>query len=181
VVAALRVFLAVAPPHEVRLALVDQLGSYSIPGRLIPPDNWHITLRFLGEVDEVACERYVAAIDQSDLGGDFLVRIDHLGAFPKPSKATVIWAGITRGQEHLFQLAEIADERALDAGIAGEERPFRPHLTLSRVRPQTSATDLVDEAEIDVGWRVSRVVLFRTLSGRGTVRYEPLETFSLSR
>jgi 2'-5' RNA ligase len=97
------------------------------------------------------------------------------------SKATVIWAGITRGQEHLFQLAEIADERALDAGIAGEERPFRPHLTLSRVRPQASATDLVDEAELDVGWRVSQLVLFRTLPGRGTVRYEPLEMFSLSR
>lgn len=178
--AVLRVFLAISPPHEVRLALIDQTSHLPIPGRLIPPDNWHITLRFLGEVDEVACERYVAAIDQSDLGPDFPLRIDHLGAFPKPSKATVVWAGVDRGQHRLFQLAEIADERAMDVGIVGEERPFRPHLTLSRVRPQVSVTDLMDE-ELEVTWRVDELVLFRTLPGRGTVRYEPLETFSLSR
>jgi 2'-5' RNA ligase len=180
VVAVLRVFLAVSPPHEVRLALLDQISHLPIPGRLVPPDNWHITLRFLGEVDEVACERYTAAVDQSDLGSDFPMRIDHLGAFPKPSKATVVWAGIDRGQQRLFQLAEVADERAMDVGIVGEERPFRPHLTLSRVRPQVSVTDLIDE-ELDVAWRVDGLVLFRTLPGRGTVRYEPLETFSLSR
>lgn len=179
-VAVLRVFLAVSPPHEVRLALVDQISHLPIPGRLIPPDNWHITLRFLGEIDEVACERYAAAIDQSDLGTDFPLRIDHLGAFPKPSKATVVWAGIDRGQQRLFQLAEVADERAMDVGVVGEERPFRPHLTLSRVRPQASVTDLMDE-ELDVAWRVDGLVMFRTLPGRGTVHYEPLETFSLSR
>jgi 2'-5' RNA ligase len=179
VVAVLRVFLAVSPPHEVRLALIDQISHLSIPGRLVPPDNWHITLRFLGEVDEVACERYTAAVDQSDLGSDFPMRIDHLGAFPKPSKATVVWAGIDRGQQRLFQLAEVADERAMDVGIVGE-RPVRPHLTLSRVRPQVSVTDLIDE-ELDVAWRVDGLVLFRTLPGRGTVRYEPLEMFSLSR
>ncbi len=178
--AVLRSFLAVSPPHEVRLALIDQISHLSIPGRLISPDNWHITLRFLGDIDEVACERYVAAIDQSELGTDFPMRIDHLGAFPKPSKANVVWAGIDRGQQRLFELAEIADERAQDVGIVGEERPFRPHLTLSRVRPQVSVTDLMDE-ELDVAWRVDGLVLFRTLPGRGTVHYEPLETFSLSR
>ncbi len=178
--AALRVFLAVSPPLEVRLALIDQISHLLIPGRLIPPHNWHITLRFLGDVDEVACERYVAAIDQSELGSGFPMRIDHLGAFPKPSKATVVWAGIDRGQQRLFELAELADERARDVGIVGEERPFRPHLTLSRVRPQVSVTDLMEE-ELDVGWRVDGIVLFRTLPGRGTVHYEPLEAFSLSR
>jgi 2'-5' RNA ligase len=174
------VFLAVSPPDEVRLALIGQISHLPIPGRLVPPDNWHITLRFLGEVDEVASERYAAAIDQSDLGLDFPMQIDHLGAFPKPSKATVVWAGIDRGQQRLFQLAEVADERAMDVGIVGEERPFRPHLTLSRVRPQVSVTDLIDE-ELDVAWRVDGLVLFRTLPARGTVRYEPLEMFSLSR
>lgn len=178
--APLRVFLAVAPPQEVRLALIDQTSHLQIPGRLIPPDNWHITLRFLGEIDELACDRYVSAVDQSDLGRDFPVRIDHLGAFPRPSKANVVWAGIDRGEQRLFQLAEIADERATDVGIVGEERPFRPHLTLSRIRPQASVTDLMDE-ELDIGWRVDELVLFRTQPGRGTVRYEPLETFSLTR
>lgn len=179
--AELRIFLAVAPPDEVRHALLDQLGHAPLPGKRVPPANWHITLRFLGEVEETAMERFTAALDQRELGSRFVVGLDRLGAFPRASKATVLWAGVGRGSERLFELAEVADDAALDAGISGEDRPFRPHLTLSRIRPQARVVELVDDALIDVAWRVEGLILFRTLPGRGGVRYEPLETFPLIR
>lgn len=179
--ASLRAFLAISPPDEVRHALVEQLSGLRIPGRLVPPQNWHITLRFLGEIDDVTRERYTAAIDQSSLGRSFVLGFDHLGAFPRPTKATVIWAGASRGGERLFELAEIADLGAGDAGIPGEDRPFRPHLTLSRARPPVRAVELVEEVELDVAWRVGAVVLFRTVPGRGGVSYEALESFPLAR
>ena len=177
----LRAFLAIAPPDEARLALADQISELQIPGRLIPPANWHITLRFLGEIDEVTRERYEAALDQSDLGRSFMLGLDHFGAFPRAAKASFIWAGVGRGEQRLHQLAEVADERALDAGIPGEERPFRPHLTVSRCRPPVSVVDLVDAGELEVAWRVAQLTLFRTVPGRGGVSYEPLESFSLAR
>ena len=170
-----------APPPEVRLAIHDQTGAMAIPGKRVPADNWHITLRFLGEVDEITADRYIAAIDQSDLGRSFIVGLDHIGAFPKPSRAGVVWAGVGRGSQRLFQLAEIADERALDTGLAGEDRPFRPHLTLSMIRPQAPVAELVDESELDVSWRVDALTLFRTVPGRGSVSYEGIEVFPLAR
>lgn len=177
----LRVFAAVAPPHEVRQALVDQLSDVVIPGKVVPPANWHLTLRFLGDIDEVACDRYLAALDSRDLGRRFKVRLANFGAFPNHRKATVTWLGVAQGEQRLFQLAEQADEAAVDIGLLPEDRPFSPHLTLSRVRPPVNVAALVQEVECDVEWRVESVVIFRSLLVGGRVGYEPIETFELLR
>lgn len=169
-------------PDETRMALADILGEVAIPGRAVPPGNWHLTLRFLGEIDQVTVERLLAAIDQADLGARFKLALRGLGAFPRPRKATVVWLGVTEGRDRLEDLADVAEAAAVDAGVGPEDRPFRPHLTLSRVRPEEDVTGLV-EAGIDlgVGWRCESIVVYRSQLGRGGARYEPLETFSLSR
>ncbi len=177
----LRIFAAIAPPHEVRQALADQLTGVPIPGKVVPPANWHLTLRFLGEIDEVACERYMAELDSRDLGRRFKVRLSKFGAFPNHRKATVTWLGVTGGEQRIFQLAEAADEAAVSVGLLPEDRPFSPHLTLSRVRPPANVTSLVGEVECDVEWRVESVVVFRSRLARGGVSYEPIETFELLR
>lgn len=177
----LRIFAAIAPPDEVRLALIDQTSELDIPGRLVPPQNWHITLRFLGDIDEVAYERYLAELDQMELGASFNLTLDHLGAFPNQRKATVVWAGAARGQERLCELAEKADSAAGFAGVVAEERPFSPHLTLSRVRPPADVARLAADAELDISWRVHEFVVFESRLERGGVRYEPLERFLLPR
>jgi RNA 2',3'-cyclic 3'-phosphodiesterase len=177
----LKTFVAVGPPEEVRHALVDQISSLQIPGRLVPPANWHITLRFLGDIDEVTFERYLGALDQVDLGTTFRVALYGFGAFPNQRKATVVWAAIRDVEGRLHALAEMCDEAAAVAGLAREERPFSPHLTLSRVRPPSDVVSLVSDGELDMSWRVGEVVVFQSLSTRGGVRYEALETFSLLR
>ncbi len=177
-----RVFVAAPMPDETRMALAAALREFAIPGRPVPPENWHLTLRFLGGVDRVTCERLLAAIDQTELGGRFKLALRGLGAFPRPKKATVVWLGVTEGRERLEDLADIAEEAAVNAGVAPEDRPFRPHLTLSRVRPEEDVTGLVQTgADLGVGWRCESIVVFRSHLGRDGARYEPLETFSLSR
>lgn len=164
------------------MALADALSEVAIPGRLVPPENWHLTLRFLGGIDQVTSERMLAAIDQADLGGRFKLALRGLGAFPRPRKATVIWLGVTQGRDRLEDLADIAEVAAVDAGVGPEDRPFRPHLTLSRVRPEEDVTGLVETgADLGVGWRCESIVVYRSHLGPGGARYEPLETFSLSR
>lgn len=179
--AALRVFAAVSPPHEVRMAVIDQLGDTRIPGRRVPPGNWHITLRFLDEIDEVTCDRYLAALDGADLGKQFNLSLSSLGAFPNERKATVVWAGVATGEAHLYQLAELADDAAVAVGLAAEARPFSPHLTLSRVRPPEPVRELIEQTELDVTWKVKEVVLFQTLPIRGGVKYETIESLQLLR
>ncbi|HEY5889349.1 MAG TPA: RNA 2',3'-cyclic phosphodiesterase [Acidimicrobiia bacterium] len=177
----LRVFAAVSLPNDVRQALAEQTAEWDIPGRRVPPSNWHITLRFLGEIEEVTCDRYKAALDESQLGKPFRIRLSGFGAFPNQRKATVVWAGVGPGADRLFELAEACDSAAEATGVSPEDRPFSPHLTLSRVRPPAPVVSLIEQGELDISWWVGQIVLFESIGGRGGVRYEPLEFFPFSR
>ncbi len=177
-----RIFVAVPLPDEVRMALADLLGSVVVPGKMVLPQNWHITLRFLGRTDEIAYDRFLAALDNCDLGPSFDMGLGELGAFPRPRSATVLWVAVTKGQGRLEDLAADAEAAAQTAGFTPEDRPFRPHLTLSRVRPAADVSRLVDGfSAAGIGWRCRSVVVYRSHPGRGGARYEPLETFPLTR
>ena len=172
-----RVFLAVPLPAEIRFALAERVGELTIPGRVAPSENWHITLRFLDTVDRVTYERFLGAVD-GERRWAFDVGLDGFGAFPRPKKATVFWAGIGTGERELSLLNEDAEEAALAAGLLPEERPFHPHLTLSRIRPPVDVTDLMGE-ELSLSWRCQQLVAFRSHLGRGGARYEPLDSIDL--
>lgn len=159
------------------MALAERISSLSIPGSVAPPENWHVTLRFLGIVDQVIYERFLSALDVADQA-PFPIRLGGIGAFPNIRKATVVWVAIEEGAEGLATLSAIAEEAAQSAGLASEERPFHPHLTLARVRPPADIRALAGTA-VELGWRCDRVVVYRSHTGRGGARYEPLETLRL--
>ena len=177
-----RVFVAVPVPGEVRAALADRLTAAEIPGRVVPPENWHFTLRFVGWVDEVGYDRLLGALDVSQLGSPFEIGLGSMGAFPRPGRANVVWLDVIRGMERLEELASVAEEAARSAGFEAEERPFRVHLTLSRVRPAEDVSDLVSGfPAVGLDWRCASIVVYQSHLGRGGARYEALETFPLSR
>ncbi|MGH8915118.1 MAG: RNA 2',3'-cyclic phosphodiesterase [Acidimicrobiia bacterium] len=177
-----RTFVAVPLPKEVRMALADRLGPLVMPGKVVPAENWHLTLRFLGRTDQVAYERLLAALDASELGSRFEVGLGEMGAFPRVTKATVVWLAVSRGAARLGELAAVAEEAAQSAGFGPADRPFRPHLTLSRVRPAQDVSRVVEGFRgAGVDWRCGSIVVYRSHTGRGGARYEPLETFTLTR
>jgi 2'-5' RNA ligase len=147
---------------------------------VVRPENWHVTLRFLGDVDAVQRDRVVAALDEEDLGERFLVTWGELGAFPRARRATVLWLGLERGSAELEALAVVAEAASARAGFPPEDRPFRAHLTLSRIRPHQDVSALLDGvAPLDVAMEVDRIVLYRSHLGRGGARYEAVEEFPL--
>jgi 2'-5' RNA ligase len=174
-----RVFAAVPLPHEIKLALVDRVNGLDIPGKVVPPENWHITLRFLGSVDQVAYERFLAALAEVEMPMPFSIRLAGLGGFPNPRKATVVWAGVTDNSGFLGELNEITENAAQSAGLGPEERPFHPHVTLARVRPEKDITQLVEQ-HVDLEWRADQLVIFRSILGQGGAKYEVLERFGFS-
>lgn len=175
-----RVFVAVTPPLEARLGLAQALSRHKLPGKEVPPGNWHITLRFLGQVDDITCERFLGDLDQQDLGDQFDLGIEGLGAFPRAKRATVLWAGLKGDISRLTQLAMLAENSAQSAGLQPEDRPFHPHLTLSRIRPPEDVTGLVDGQEVaGVTWRCRDVVVYRSDLGGEHPRYETLESLAL--
>lgn len=176
-----RVFVGVAPPPEVRSGLEHVLRDHGpLPGRAIPPINWHLTMRFIGPMELVAYERMLAELDTAELGGSFTVRLAGLGAFPNPRRATVLWVGMDRGEEQLTRLAEAVEEAVTAAGVDPEERPFRPHLTIARIRPPANVSRLVEEVDgVSIRWLVDHLTVYQSHLGAGGARYEELETIEL--
>jgi 2'-5' RNA ligase len=178
-----RLFLAAPLTAEARQALsaiVRDRVPAGLPGRPVPPRNWHVTLRFLGDVDAVGADRIAAAVDAADLGLPFSVTWGRMGAFPRPRRATVLWIGLADGAEPFAALAASVEEASRAAGFGPEDRPFRAHLTLARVRPDRDVRDLVEGfTPAGVAMPIDRVTLYRSLLGRGGARYEAVEEFPL--
>ena len=177
-----RLFVAVPLTDEVRAALaahiMDAGTDRALPGKPVPPPNWHVTMRFLGPTDEVAYERFLAALTEAEWGRPFTVSFGGLGAFPRPARATVLWLAIERGVDRLERLAALSEQAAQEAGFAPEERPFHAHLTLSRIRPHQDVRPLIERVSpFPMSLPVDRLVVFRSHLGRGGARYEELDSF----
>jgi 2'-5' RNA ligase len=173
-----RLFLGVALSDEVRHGLAAFLESEvgSIPARAAPPENWHVTLRFLGATDDLARDRILATLDQAALPAPFRLGFGRLGAFPRPARATVLWLGVSDGAEELATLALVCEEAALEAGFEPEERPFHPHLTLSRIRPWQDVGPVVDRVpSFPLHQTVDRITMYRSVLGGGPARYEVVD------
>lgn len=172
----MRVFAAVPLTSAARLGVSAAVEGLHMPGRVVPPENWHITLRYLGWVDDVAYERFLHGLAAVADRRRFRIRLDGVGAFPNARRATVVWVGVGAGVAELSELAAAAEDAAVAAGLNAEERPFRPHLTLSRVRPPADVTAILG-VEVAVSWRCDGIVVYRSVTGRDGSRYEPLESF----
>lgn len=180
-----RIFVAVPLDDSVRhglSALLRERIPRGIPGRPVPPENWHLTLRFIGPVDDPTVDRVSQVLDEADLGASFRVRWGPLGAFPNARRARVLWVGLTAGAEAAAGLAERVEDALDRASLGPADRPFRGHLTVSRLRPVQDLTPIVESVEpLDVAMRVDRITLFESHLSRRGARYEALEEFPLSR
>jgi len=181
VVALTRLFVAAEVTTEARHALAALVDGVDVPGRRVRPPNWHVTLRFIGEVDEPMLDLLIRSLDEADLGDRFRVRWGGLGAFPRPSKATVVWVGLADGAPQLIGLAASVESAVNTTGVASEDRPFRPHLTLSRIRPPADVRDLISSVSpTGVTMPVDRVVLMSSRRQERETRYEQVESFDLA-
>ena len=180
-----RVFVAIALDPELRYGLDAHLranlAGEPLPGRSSPAENWHITLRFVGKVNQTGYEKLLAKLDEADLGSGFALGFAGLGAFPKPARATVLWLGVDRGAAELSRLAAVVEEATVSAGFIPGERPFHPHLTLSRIRPPQDVRPFIDQVPpFPLSQTVDHVTVFESHLGRGPAVYAPLARFALS-
>jgi 2'-5' RNA ligase len=179
-----RLFLAVTLDDEVRHGLAafleSELAGRTLPGRPVRPENWHLTLRFLGRSTEEQRDRVLGFVDTRVDGAPFVIGFTGLGAFPRSTRAAVLWLGVGRGSSDLAALAALAEEAAVAAGFEAEDRPFHPHVTLARIRPpQDVSTLIADVADFPKTQEVHALTMFRSHAGPGGVRYEAVDEVSL--
>jgi RNA 2',3'-cyclic 3'-phosphodiesterase len=176
-----RLFIAVPLTDDARRGLQKLLPS-NLPGKPVPPPNWHFTLRFLGSTLPSVREDIILRLKAATCGAAFTVRFSELGTFPHPRRARILWVGVDEGAERLIQLGAIAEAAARSAGFPAESKEFRPHLTLSRIEPPVSVKTLVSpNTRIGLRMPVDAVVLYRSRLGGGPARYEEVARFELSR
>ena len=177
-----RVFFAVGLDDDTRHALAAHLAANleePLPGSVTPPENWHITMRFIGKASDVQRERMLAFLDQHLVTQPFSVRFGGLGTFPRPGKATVAW--LAAEAEDLRVLAATVEEAATTVGFMPEERPFHPHLTLSRIRPPRDMSAVVERfPRFPRSMKVTSVALYEsTLRGRNHAVYTVIDRIEL--
>jgi 2'-5' RNA ligase len=181
-----RIFVGLRPPDDVLRELERDIAPRRsrVEGwRWTPPDEWHITLRFLGSTTQARAVA-VAIGAAAARTPAFSVQLGGVGAFPSPQRARTLWLGFEQG-EHRVSTLERALALPLDkVGFEPERRRFFPHLTLCRIRDETDARmALVQLGRGTVGprWTVDELVLFESTGGSAGERYVPLSVARLAR
>ena len=175
---AARLFVGIPIGEALRAELEAYLRATfgeRLPGRAVPPANWHLTLRFLGSTDAARHRRIADELGRVDPPPPFDLTLAGLGAFPRAGRAKVLWTGVGEGADALRALAASVEAAAVRAGFAPEPKPFSPHLTLSRLDPPADLRPIIEAAPPFTGrMHVAAFVLFRSHLGGGPPRYEPL-------
>ncbi len=176
---AMRAFIAVELPDFLRREVAALQADFQSSGAdvaWVKQENLHLTLKFLGDIQEKQVAPLKEAIGAA-IGGctPFDIRLEGIGAFPKTTFPRVIWVGVNQGEKQLAELANRVEEACAGLGFPKEERPFSPHLTIGRVRSKDRLAQLIKQFQVaeflaSAPASVNRLVLFRsTLSASGSV------------
>jgi 2'-5' RNA ligase len=103
--------------------------------RWVDPENIHLTVKFLGEVDSSMMTALEGAVKDACSGTvPFALKLAGAGAFPNSQRPNVIWVGLAGAVDQVSTLAKKIDDACAALGFPREERAFSPHLTLGRVK-----------------------------------------------
>lgn len=163
--------MGVAVPAEPRLVtLLDELGQLRADLKPVEPENLHFTLSFLGEIAESARPDIDDALQDATRGAaPFALGLQGVGAFPSARRPRVVWAGVADPRP-VSELAVRVRAALAARGLPQDEKGFRAHLTLARVRSERGADEVAafvrrhgQDALPDVA--VREVILYRSAPG----------------
>jgi 2'-5' RNA ligase len=184
----MRAFLAVALPPAARerlAALQRQLAGSGADVKWVEPENLHLTMKFLGEIDERLSSALIGRLGPvAGATPPFEAQLNRVGAFPAMGAPRVVWVGIGPGVAELRRLAEAIEHETAALGLEGEPRPFAAHVTVGRVRSSNRRQALVRALQ-DAAWTapppwpVRAVTLYQSLLSSSGPRYTVLADLPL--
>lgn len=166
-------------------SLRRDLGT-RVDARWVPATNLHVTLWFLGEVDQSRVESVIRTMDRPFAEAAFDIEISRLGAFPASGPPRVFWLGVTAGADSLARVhAEVA-ARVQPIGFEGETRAYSAHLTIARVKDLSRGVSprdiraMLQARTADAGrCRIEAVTVFRSRVSSKGASYEALQRVRL--
>ena len=145
----MRLFVAFSPPPDVRAALAALKTDDLVRARWVDAARLHATLRFIGPVEPSSLGELEAALERVR-SPPIAVRCDGVGTFGRPPR--VVWVGLEPAAA-VAALAGQVDAAVQAAGLPPADQPFRPHLTLARLKgaPPHQVRRFVAETAVDLG------------------------------
>jgi 2'-5' RNA ligase len=174
-----RVFCAIELPEDVRSRLQEHIARLrkEFPDAAASwsrVENIHLTLKFFGNVEVNRIPKIsVAATKAVKHFPKFEIDVGKTGVFPRPSRAQVLWIGVNDRSGKLSALHEKIDKECASEGFPKDERAYRPHLTIARIRKPENARQLAD-AHLNTNFRsiavpLKELIVFRSeLSSKGS-------------
>ncbi len=184
----IRAFIAVELPTAVRGALARacaDLSRLQLSGRCVNPGSIHLTLKFLGGIDPQDALAIGHALSEVARGlSPFQLSLRRMGVFPDLTRPRVVWFGVA-DSEPLTRLQRMVEESLAPLGLAPEKRPFKPHLTLMRLKSDKNAATLARYLR-ETGWeaeggefQVEEFHLYQSVLKPGGAEYRKMATFRL--
>lgn len=184
----MRLFVAIEFPRDVRRELwadTAPLREEPFPVRWVGEDRLHLTLKFLGEVEEGRVDDVAGALARAARPSrPFALRVEGVGAFPSLERPRVVWLGVEAPGE-LASVQTRVEEELAELGFDRERRDFHPHVTLGRVRREARRGALagLEEAaagiDVSAESRVEEVTLMRSVLKSGGAEYSAVRSHEL--
>ena len=184
----MRLFIAVPSSDYIRKKLVavqNKLKKSVDNFRWSSPETFHLTLKFIGEVElnhvATICKVTEQIVRENRAG---ILSIKSLGSFGSPQNPRVIWAGFDGDTQNLIKMADELDEAMEDFGIIPEHKKFHPHLTLGRAKRNAdgmAVQKVIAEHEgfYICDYEIDRVVVFESILQSGGAEHHPIRTINL--
>jgi 2'-5' RNA ligase len=163
-----RTFIGIDVSEGIRdsaVAFQEALANTGAQVKWASPESMHVTLLFLGDVDDRELHAICRAVqDVAAREPPFQLRVSGVGAFPNTRRPKIVWGGVTEGAEALQRLYDDLETRMLDLGCyRKEERGYTPHLTLGRVRGESDGHILASELAKRTAWEGGRTMVEEVL------------------
>jgi 2'-5' RNA ligase len=166
------------PAREACARVAERLREVGWPGRWVAPENYHLTVAFLGSVDPAQLPDVLDAVRvAAPRAKAFDVSLDTVGAFPNPRRPRVVWVGPSVAVPAFGELCRVVRNSLGALGFTFEPHSDA-HVTLARAAGPTVALPSVDPPRI-APLRVAKLTLYQSFTERAGARYEALERFTL--
>jgi len=173
--------LSQAQKHELE-TIQHKMTNYLSGVRWVKPQGLHLTLSFLGDTDEKFIDPLKIMLEKvAATANSFILKLGGCGVFPNLSKARVLWIGVREGEEALQNIKKELDYGLEGLGFEAEKRPYKPHLTIGRMRYSVEEKLIRRSLEESGEFRsstteVSKLVLYESrLTAHGAYYYRQVE------
>jgi 2'-5' RNA ligase len=186
----MRFFIAVEISEQVREQVTRRIELLrrsfpDLPVGWEKPEKLHLTLKFLGEVEEGKLPGIIEAIEKVARNvSPFELEVAGANVFPERGAARVLWLDVTRGKEILRKLNQLIEDECCALGFEREEHLYKPHLTIARLREPQRSQELaklhIESQFPAIACTISEIVVFQSQQTPNGVVYRSFGRIALN-